>query len=121
MTHYILGYFILSALVAAFVAAQEYEGIRRIGWVLLLVALGPILAIGQVAVDAWEWLESHGQAKTFWYFLFNRKRMILSKEELDRMHRITLAHRSTGSLHHRLWRLAERCYFIVNDYRPPVS
>jgi hypothetical protein len=121
MTNYLLAYLILSALVAAFVAAQEHEGIWRIGWVVLLVALGPVLAVGQLAVDAWEWLEKHGQAKSFWYFLFNRKRMIRTKEELDTMHRITLAHRSTGSLHHRLWRLAERCYFIVNDYRPPAS
>ena len=121
MTNYLLAYFILSALVAALVAAQEYEGLKRLGWVVLLVALGPVLAVGQVALDALEWLDKYGQVKTFWHFLFNRKRMIRTTEELETMHRITVRHRATSSLHHRLWRLAERCYFIVNDYRPPVS
>jgi biotin transporter BioY len=65
MTNYLLGYFILSALVAAFVAAQEYEGFWRIGRVVLLVALGPVLAVGQVALDALEWLDKYGQVKTF--------------------------------------------------------
>lgn len=121
MTGWIISYLVCSAIVAAAQAADHREGKDRLLFILLLVALWPVLVIGSLAVDAWEWLESHAQAKTFWYFLFNRKRMIRTKKELDRMHRITLAHRSTGSLHHRLWRLAERCYFIVNDYRPPVS
>lgn len=121
IAHYLLVYFILSALVAAFVAAQDYEGFRRISWVVLLVVLGPVLAVAQVAMDAWEWLESHAQAKTFWNFLFSRKRLIRTSEELEYMHRRTLKHRSTGSIRDRLWRLAERCYFKANNYRPETS
>ncbi len=121
MTNYLLAYFILSALVAAFVAEQQLEGVRRIGWVVLLVAVGPVLAVGQVTIDAWEWFDRHAQAKTFWYFLFNRKRLIRTAEELALIHGITLRHKATGSIQHRLWRLAERCYFIINDYRPPAS
>ena len=115
---YLIGYLILSALVAAYVASQDHEGLERLAWMAVLLVAGPVMAVAQMAVDAWEFAEKYGQAKTFWYFLFNRKRMIRTTQELERMHRITLNHRSGGSLHHRLWRLAERCYFIVNDYRP---
>ena len=121
MTGWIISYLVCSAIVSAAQAADYREGKDRLLFILLLVALGPILFIGSLAVNAWEWLEKYGQAKTFWYFMFNRKRMIRTKEELARMHQITLAYKSTGSLQDRLWRLAERCYFIVNDYRPPVS
>lgn len=120
-THYLLAYFILSAVVCAWVAVDNESGMRRVGWALLQAALAPLLVPVTWAVELWEWMERHAQVKTFWYFLFYRKRMIRSAEELERMHQITLAHRSSGSLRDRLWRWALRCHFIVNDYRPPVQ
>ena len=121
MTNYLLGYFILSAVVCAWIAIDSASGIRRLGWAVLQAALAPLLVPATWASELWEWLESHAQAKTFWYFLFNRKRMIRTAEELELMHSVTLRHKATGSIYHRLWRLAERFYFIVNDSRPPVS
>lgn len=114
---YALAYFILSAVVAAFVAAQDQNGWNRVGSVVLLSALGPLFAVASLARDAWEWLESHAQVKTFWSFLFNRNRLKRTEEELDYMHRITVKHKATNSINHRLWRLAERCYFIANGYK----
>jgi hypothetical protein len=117
----LLAYFILSSLVAAWLSCEEYEGWRRFFYVLLVSTFGPLIVVAGIAVNTWEWLESHAQAKTFWYFLFNRKRMRRTAEELDLMHRVTVQHKTGGNMAHRLWRLAERCYFIVNDHHPPVA
>lgn len=115
---YIVAYFILSAFVWSMVVLDDRRGLERVIAAVVMTIAGPVAPLVAAAAFAWEWLESHAQAKTFWYFLFNRKRMIRSTEELDRMHYITKEYRATGSLHHRLWRLAERCYFIVNRYKP---
>jgi len=118
MITYLLIYFVLNSLILAIMGCDDETGWRKAGGIVLLWLFTPILLVLALASDAWEWLEAHAQAKTFWYYLFSRKKMVRTREELGRMHLITLQHKSTRSIEHRLWRVAERLYWKVNKYTP---
>lgn len=113
----LLAYFVLSALICGREAARldGRAGWERAAFAVVMATLSPIIPLTGLAIYASEMF----QLRTFWFFLFRRRRLVRTRDELDRLRRITLTHRATGSLHHRAWRLAERCYHIVNKYEPP--
>ena len=118
IAQYGLMYFAVSAFVCAWVAYDTEDGARRLAMALAQALIAPVLVPMTWAIDIVEFLEKYAQIKTFWYFVFDRSQLIKTPKELDEIHAVTLKYRSTGSFHHRMWRLAERCYWKVSKYNP---
>lgn len=112
--HWIIIYLVCNSAVLSFMIARD-EDVKE--W--YMVALSCIAAIPMLAfvfvLDAIPPL----QLKTFWRFLFNRKRLVTSEEHLDRLNHVSTHYRNSESLEDRIWRAAVRCYNKVNNYTPP--
>ena len=114
----LLGYFIVSSFVLGLIVWNDDSGTERVMKAGFSAALSPFLVVASLAVDLGKWLDAHAQVKTFWWYLFDRGRMVRDAQDLESMHAFTLKHKNTSSIEHRLWRLAERCWFKVNKYKP---
>ena len=114
-------YFLISGIVIERLYLEETSdmtGFMLFGMSCLMALSAPFLAIVDPIKDAARRMDGWCQLRTFWYYLFNRKKMIVDHKNLEILRKITLKERNTGSIQDGLWRCAERLYFKVNNYKP---
>ena len=112
---YIAIYLFISALCLSWhVVDDDYDGYIKVLHLITLPLLAPFYLAFTLFEHPLDRLSEFTQFHIFFYFIFNRKELIFDDAVLNRMREITLNHRNTKSLRHRIWRLAEKAVFKAN-------
>ena len=127
--HWIMVYLFLNGALCYISGSDAWEdpfSIENIGMAMLCAAFALPISIAmlsyQGALSIVGWLDSLIQFRTYWHYVFDRKRLIVDDHDiLLVMYRMGHKYRGSTSIQSWLWRNAERLIHKENNYMPPTN
>lgn len=116
MLEFLLAYFVLSAIVASFVASEEHQDLGKYLFPIILTLFGPIIALLMVLKNVLHKIDTHFQVKTFWYYIFNRSKLMRTSEQLQYLKGLFEKKSNSKNVFDRLFVYAVSLIFKVNNY-----
>lgn len=127
--HWIILYLFVNGVLCYLGGVDGYEDpftLESIGMAMLGAAFAIPIVIVVLCLDVAEviskWLDGLFQFRTYWRYVFARKRLVVEDHDvITSLWQWGLKHRASNSLRDRLWRHAERIIHKANNYTPPTN
>lgn len=116
MLEFFLVYFVLSAIVASFVASEEHQDLGKYLFPIILTLFGPIIALLMMLKNSINKIDTYLQVKTFWYYIFNRSKLTRTNEQLQYLKGLFEKKYNSKKVFDRLFIYAVSLIFKLNNY-----
>lgn len=119
--HWVILYLFLNGVMCYMGGSEEWDPSEWAKGFIAALFATPILTIFLLKDSvgpAIKWLDSLVQFRTFWLYVFDRKKLITDRDTLDAMHRTGSKHRGLKTIRAYMYRRAEALVMKVNNYTP---